>query len=43
LAKPSSRELNKRLTHSPEIMARVVMEAIKGRKTIQEIATEHAM
>jgi transposase-like protein len=29
--------------HSPEFKARVAMEAISGRKTIQEIAADHAM
>ena len=30
--------MSKRRTHSPEFKARVAMEAISGRKTIQEIA-----
>ncbi len=29
--------MSKRRTHSPEFKARVAMEAISGRKTIQEI------
>jgi transposase-like protein len=33
----------KRRTHSPEFKARVAMEAIGGRKTIQEIAANHAI
>ena len=33
----------KRRTHSPEFKARVAMEAISGGKTIQEIATDHAV
>ena len=32
-----------RRTHSPEFKARVAMEAISGRKTLQEIAAEHAI
>jgi transposase-like protein len=36
-------ELSKRRTHSPEFKARVAMEAISGRKTIQEIAADHAI
>jgi hypothetical protein len=43
LAKPSPKELNKRRTHSPEFKARVAMEAISGRKTIQQIAADHAI
>ena len=43
MVKPSSKELSKRRTRSPEFKARVGMEAISGRKTIQEIATDHAM
>ena len=35
--------MSKRRTHSPEFKARVVMEAISGRKTIQEIAADHAI
>ena len=35
--------MSKRRTHSPEFKARVAMEAISGRKTIQEIATDHAI
>ena len=34
--------MSKRRTHSPEFKARVAMEAISGRKTIQEIA-DHAI
>ena len=32
-----------RRTHSPELKARVAMEAISGRKTLQEIAADHAI
>ena len=35
--------MGKRRTHSPEFKARVAMEAISGRKTIQEIAANHAI
>lgn len=35
--------MSKRPTHSPEFKARVAMEAISGRKTIQEIAADHAI
>jgi putative transposase len=35
LSTPSPKELRKRRTHSPEFKARVAMEAIRGRKTIQ--------
>ena len=35
--------MNKRRTHSPEFKAKVAMEAISGRKTIQEIAADHAI
>ena len=35
--------MSKRHTHSPEFKARVAMEAISGRKTIQEIAADHAV
>lgn len=35
--------MSKRHTHSPEFKARVAMEAISGRKTIQEIAADHAI
>jgi putative transposase len=35
--------MSKRRTHSPEFKARVAMEAISGRKTIQEIAADHAL
>jgi transposase-like protein len=34
--------MSKRRTHSPEFKARVAMEAISGRMTIQEITSEHA-
>jgi putative transposase len=43
LAKPSAKELSKHRTHSPEFKARVAMVAISGRKTIQEIAGDHAI
>jgi putative transposase len=33
--------MSKRRTHSPKFKARVAMEAINGRKTLQEIATDH--
>ncbi len=35
--------MSKRRTHSPEFKARDAMEAIICRKTIQEIATDHAI
>ena len=35
--------MSKRRTHSPEFKARVAMEAISSRKTIQEIAADHAI
>jgi putative transposase len=35
--------MSKRRIHSPEFKARVAMEAISGRKTIQEIAADHAI
>ena len=35
--------MSKRRTHSPEFKARVAMEAISRRKTIQEIAADHAI
>jgi putative transposase len=35
--------LSKRRTQSPEFKARVAMEAISGRKTMQEIAADHAI
>jgi putative transposase len=35
--------LSKRRSHSPEFKARVAMEAISGRKTIQEIAADQAI
>jgi putative transposase len=43
LAKPSPQELSKRRTHSPESKARVAMEAISGRKTIHDIASDYAI
>ena len=35
--------MSKRRTHSPGFKAKVAMEAISGRKTIQEIAADHAI
>jgi putative transposase len=35
--------MSKRRTHSPEFKARFAMEAIRGRKTMQEIAADHAI
>ena len=35
--------MSKRRTHSPEFKAMVAMEAISGRKTLQEIAADHAV
>jgi transposase-like protein len=35
--------MSKRCTHSPEFKARVAMEAISGRKTLQEIAADPAV
>jgi glycerol-3-phosphate dehydrogenase len=35
--------MSKLRTHSPEFKAKVAMEAISGRKTLQEIAAEHAV
>ena len=35
--------MSKRRTHSPKLKVRVAMEANSGRKTIQEIATDHAV
>ncbi len=35
--------MSKRRTHSPEFKARVAMEAISARKTIQEIAADHTI
>ena len=35
--------MSKRRTHSPEFKARDAMEAISGRKTLQEIAADHAI
>ena len=42
MAKPSPKELSKRRTHSPGFKARVVIEAINGRKMIQVIPAGHA-
>jgi len=35
--------MTKRHTHRPEFKARVAMEAMSGRKTIQEIAADQAI
>ena len=35
--------MSKRRSHSPEFKAWFAMEAISGRKTIQEIAADHAI
>jgi putative transposase len=35
--------MSKRRTHSPEFKARIAMEAISGRKTLQEIAAAHSI
>jgi putative transposase len=35
--------MNKRRTHSPEFKAKVAIEAISGRRTIQEIASKHSI
>ena len=35
--------MSKLRTHSPEFKARVAMEAISGRKTLQEIAADHSI
>jgi putative transposase len=35
--------MSKRLTHSPEFKAKVAMEAISGRKTLQQIAADHGV
>jgi transposase-like protein len=35
--------MSKRRTHSPEFKARVAVEVISGRKTIQEIAADQAI
>jgi len=43
LAQPSPKELSKRHIYSPEFKARVAMEAISGRKKIQEIAADHTI
>lgn len=43
MAQPSPKELSKRCTHSLEFKARVAIEAISARKTIQKIAADHAI
>ena len=35
--------MSKRRTHSPEFKAKVAMEAIRGRKTLQQIAADHGV
>ena len=35
--------MTKRRTHNPELKARVALEALAGRRTIQEIAAEYAL
>jgi putative transposase len=35
--------MSNRRTHSPEFKAKVAMEAISGRKTLQQIAADHAV
>ena len=35
--------MSKRHTHSPEFKDRVAMEEIGGRKTLQQIAADHAI
>jgi transposase-like protein len=35
--------MSKRRTHSPEFKARVAMDVVSGRKTIQEITADHAI
>jgi transposase-like protein len=35
--------MSKRRTHSPEFKARVAIDAISSRKTIQEIAADHSI
>ena len=35
--------MSKRRTHSPEFTAKVAMEAISSRKTLLEIAADHAV
>jgi len=35
--------MSKRRTHSPEFKARAAMEVVSGRKSIQEIAADHAI
>ena len=35
--------MSNRRTHSPEFKAKVAMEAMSGRKTLQQIAADHAV
>jgi transposase-like protein len=35
--------MSKRRTHSAEFKARVAMETISGRKTLQKVAADHAV
>jgi putative transposase len=35
--------MSKRRTHSPEFKAKLAMEAISGRKTLQQIAADHGV
>ena len=35
--------MSNRRTHSPEFKAKVAMEAFSGRKTLQQIAADHAV
>ena len=35
--------MSKRCTHSPELKVRVAMKAISGRRSIQELAADHAI
>jgi hypothetical protein len=35
--------MSNRRTHCPEFKAKVGMEAISGRKTLQQIAADHAV
>ena len=35
--------MSTRRTHNPEFKAKVAMEAISGRKTLQQIAADHAV
>jgi transposase-like protein len=35
--------MSKRRTHSPEFKAKVAMEAISGRKTLQQIAADQGV